>query len=361
MCMIMKRVYALAELWAVCLLLCFGAGVLHGQSPKRVLFVGNSYVYTNNLPQVLAQIARCNGKEIVCESSTSGGFTFRNHLNSVQTLAKIEAGGYDCIVLQGQSQEVAFPDNQFYSQVYPYAGSLDSICKLHNPQARVVFFATWGYRYGDAMNCPFYEPFCSFEGMTQRLTDNYTLMARDFRSDVSPVGEAFLQSFLSDSTVVLHSSDNSHPSVLGTYLAACCFYCAVFEEALPAAPAFGGVSAERAEYLRGIANDVVFERWNEWSFAPSASGDLSLQAAEGAELRAWLLSSGLLRVEGRGASGEVRVEFVSAEGRRIGSAGVFVPMNAAADVPVPQHKGLMFVRLTGEAFPEGRVLPVVNY
>lgn len=112
------------------------------QEAKRVLFIGNSYVYTNNLPQVLSRVAEHNGKRIVCESSTMGGYTFWSHLASPATLAKIQSGNYDCIVLQGQSQEVAFPDEQFYFQVYPNAMKLDSVCKVYNPQARIIFFGT---------------------------------------------------------------------------------------------------------------------------------------------------------------------------------------------------------------------------
>ena len=62
----------------------------------------------------------------------------------------------------------------------PYAKKLDSIINLYSPQTKVVFYMTWGYRYGDANNCPYYPPFCTYFSMSERLYQNYSLMAHDF-------------------------------------------------------------------------------------------------------------------------------------------------------------------------------------
>lgn len=183
------------------------------QENKRVLFVGNSYTQVNNLPEEFMRVAQSQDKRVECQMQAFGGATFSSHCNNPSTIEAITQGGWDYIVLQGQSQEVAFPDNQFSWQVYPYAKTLDSLAKAYNPDVKVVFYMTWGYRYGDELNCQFYEPFCTFESMSERLRDNYVLMAEDFGSDVSPVGVAWLESFRRDSTVVLHSSDNSHPNI----------------------------------------------------------------------------------------------------------------------------------------------------
>lgn len=357
----MKRINVF-RVFGFVLLFVFGfTAALWCQSAKRVLFIGNSYVYTNNLPQVLTQIAEYNGKQISCESSTMGGYTFWSHLTSSATLGKIQSGNYDYIVLQGQSQEVAFPDEQFDFQVYPHAKKLDSICKLYNPQARIIFFGTWGYRYGDAINCQYYEPFCTFESMTQRLTDNYRLMASDFHSDMSPVGEAFLQSFLTDSTVVLHSSDNSHPAVNGTYLAACCFYCAIFGEHLASVPEMNGVNAERAEYFMQIANRTVADRWNEWSFSETSSGNPKTMELETFDIKAYPVLENKLRLESKGISGDLQIDFISTEGRIIASLKRYMPLNASIDIPLPQYRGLLFVKLTNGSYTICKALPVINF
>lgn len=242
-----------------------------GQEAKKVLFIGNSYTAVNNLPSVFSDLANSQNKQVYCEAITPGGTTFYAHLNSTGAVNKIREGSWDYIILQGQSQEVAFPDGQFMQQVYPFAKQLDSIAKAYNPQTRVIFYMTWGYRYGDPINCQFYEPFCTFESMSERLRDNYTLMAQDFHSDVSPVGAAWLNSWQTDSTIVLHSSDNSHPNINGTYLAACCFYEIIFKDSLSNAYYPASIDINTANYLQNIATQTTYNNLSLWCYTNTAS------------------------------------------------------------------------------------------
>ena len=59
------------------------------QQKKEVLFIGNSYTYVNNLPDLVKQIALSFGDSLIHDSSTPGGANFNTHTNNTQTLAKI--------------------------------------------------------------------------------------------------------------------------------------------------------------------------------------------------------------------------------------------------------------------------------
>ena len=52
------------------------------QHTKEVLFIGNSYTYANNLPDLLKQIALSFGDTLLHDSSTPGGATFNVHSTS---------------------------------------------------------------------------------------------------------------------------------------------------------------------------------------------------------------------------------------------------------------------------------------
>lgn len=252
------------------LLICLFVAInVFGQETKRILFIGNSYTFVNNLPEVFTDVAISQNKKVECESVAQGGAMFQTHTTNTNAVPKIQEGNWDFIVLQGQSQEVAFPDGQFMAQVYPYAKQLDSIAKKYNPKVRVIFFDTWGYRYGDEMNCQYYDAFCTFESMSKRLLDNYKLMAKNFKSDVSPVGAAWLNSWQADSNIVLHSSDNSHPNINGTYLAACCFYEIIFKEKISNASYPSSIPQNIAEYLQDIASKTTFDKLDSWCFTKS--------------------------------------------------------------------------------------------
>lgn len=226
----------------------FASNNMFAQETLKVLFLGNSYIFTNNLPNTLKEVAEAEGKTIKVESIAQGGARFQTYANNPDILAQISEGDYDVLIMQGQSQEVAFPPAQFANEVYPYAQIIDNTFKASHPQGRVVYFMTWGYRYGDSYNCQFYPPFCSFWTMGEELCNNYTMMANDFNSEIAPVGKAWQMSIATDSTIVLHSPDNSHPSMEGTLLSAYVFYNTLFNTTLT-----NGANA----YLQNIANTTT--------------------------------------------------------------------------------------------------------
>lgn len=332
-----------AAAFALCV---FSFSFSFSQENKRVLFVGNSYTQVNNLPEEFMRVAQSQDKRVECQMQAFGGATFSSHCNNPSTIEAITQGGWDYIVLQGQSQEVAFPDNQFSWQVYPYAKTLDSLAKAYNPDVKVVFYMTWGYRYGDELNCQFYEPFCTFESMSERLRDNYVLMAEDFGSDVSPVGAAWLESFRRDSTVVLHSSDNSHPNINGTYLAACCFYEIIFAERLHEAYYPSSVSPSVATYLQDIADRTVYDNLGRWCFSETnASLAASEQKAKPqfecqAERNAVLITI-------KNIEGNTNVELISSDGRLIERQSYHISNGTTIELNT-SYKGVAIIKIENE-------------
>ncbi|MCQ2264492.1 MAG: T9SS type A sorting domain-containing protein [Bacteroidales bacterium] len=237
--------------------LCFADGY-------KVLFIGNSYTQVNNLPQVIAALAESTGDTLFYDSNTPGGYTFRNHLNNATTNAMIKEGGWDYVVLQGQSQEPSFPDSQFMSQTYPYAKQLCELVRQYNPSANVVFYMTWGRKNGDSDNCPVFPPLCTYEGMDSLLYLRYMTMARDFDSQVSPVGA--LWHYLRDNhpEIELYASDGSHPSLAGTYAAACSFYAILFHKNPLLINNDYTLSSDVSNKIRIAAERVVYDSLAKW-------------------------------------------------------------------------------------------------
>lgn len=266
----MRKVFLLLSLSV------FSVFCLYAQDTKNVLFIGNSYTHVNDLPRLVKDLSHSMGEAIYCESITPGGARFMTHSQNSSVISKLQEGRWDFVVLQGQSQEVAFPDSQFYNEVYPYARELDSLAKVFNPDAKVLFYMTWGYRYGDQVNCQYYPPFCTFESMSWRLRNNYSLMANDFSSWVSPVGAAWSYSIERNPDIVLHSEDNSHPSIQGSYLAACCFYIMMSGNSVGSDYLPSGVSMEEGDFLRSVANRVVFDSIDYWRNQTSSLEEVAL-------------------------------------------------------------------------------------
>ena len=232
---------------------------------KRILWIGNSYTYVNDLPSLLRQLALSGGDSLIMDSNTPGGYTFANHSSNAVTLQKIALSTNDFVILQAQSQEPSFPPTQVETQTFPYAQQLDSLIHVGSACAKTVFFMTWGRKYGDSQNCPNYPPLCTFEGMNNRLRWAYKQMADENEALMSPVGMAWKASWVADSTINLWSSDNSHPSLAGSYLAACVFYATILEKNPVGLSYTAGLPAVQATFLQQIASNTVFDSLSTWN------------------------------------------------------------------------------------------------
>ena len=103
---------------------------LQNTNALKVLFIGNSYTYVNDVPasklaicllfvyflciqffvyisSVVKELATSAGEILDYDQHTEGGWTLNKHANSETTLNKIRQGGWDVVILQGHSQETS--------------------------------------------------------------------------------------------------------------------------------------------------------------------------------------------------------------------------------------------------------------
>ena len=236
------------------------------QQKKEVLFIGNSYTYVNDLPNLVKQIALSFGDTLVHESSTAGGSNFNAHSTNAQTLNKINQQQWDYVVLQAQSQELSFSPFQVASDSYPYAEVLVDSIYANSSCTEPLFFMTWGRKYGDQQNCQSYPPICTYLGMQQRLRESYLEMAFNNSASCAPVGMAWKASIAIDSTINLYSPDNSHPSIYGSYLTACTFYASIFKKsALGSSYWPNAIDSATAYSLQQIGSNTVLDSLAVWN------------------------------------------------------------------------------------------------
>ncbi|HEX5000969.1 MAG TPA: PKD domain-containing protein [Bacteroidia bacterium] len=232
--------------------------------PVRVLFIGNSYTYVNSLPQLLHDVALSFGDTILFDSSTPGGYTLEQHSTYANTLNKITSQQWDYVILQEQSQRPSFSPSQVAIEVLPYAMLLDSLIHDNNPCTETVFYMTWGRKNGDASNCAVYPPVCTYEGMQARLRESYLLMGQQNGATVSPVGAAWKAVRDLNPSFDLYDPDESHPSIYGSYLAACTFYSTLFHKSPLGCSFISSLSPADAALLQDRASVVAFDSLSTW-------------------------------------------------------------------------------------------------
>ena len=249
-------------------------------STQKVLFLGNSYTSVNNLPQMLKDVALSVNDSVIFDVNAPGGYTFQGHSTNANSIAKIMAGDWDYVVLQEQSQMPSFPDQQVLTDVFPYANQLDSLVNLYNPCAETVFYMTWGRKNGDASNCASWPPVCTYNGMDSLLNLRYQMMAQQNDAIVSPVGEVWNYLRVNHPEIELYQSDESHPSIAGTYLAACTFYATIFRKDPTLITYYSTLTSVDASKIQQAVKLKVFDsliNWNVGIFDPMANFDFSEQ------------------------------------------------------------------------------------
>lgn len=254
----MKKIFFCAGL------VCF-ANLLHAQT--RVLFIGNSYTAVNNLPQLTADCALSigfAGFPMEIASSTPGGTTFQVHTTNTTSQSLINQGNWDYVVLQEQSQLPSFPDAQVAVECFPFAATLNEQILAADSCTETIFYMTWGRQNGDASNCASWPPVCTYEGMDSLLNLRYRQMAIDNDAILSPVGAVWKYIRTNYPEINLYAADGSHPSLEGTYAAACSMVTVIFRTDPTLITYSSKLDPVVAEKIRLAAQAVVFNNLMEW-------------------------------------------------------------------------------------------------
>ncbi|MBI3168031.1 MAG: hypothetical protein HYZ22_06105 [Chloroflexi bacterium] len=220
-----------------------------GDECLRVLFVGNSYTYVNNLPNTFSELARSGGHQVEVGMIAEGGLTFADHAKSSQLSSALTSSQWDYVILQEQSQipSVEYSRTHF---MYPSARALVKQIRAHN--ATPIFFETWAHRNGYPEN-----GMPDYESMQYETSQGYLRIARELNVPLARVGFAWFRALKMYPDLELWQEDGNHPSEQGTYLAACIFYVTLFHESPVGLEYRGNLSEEVAGQLQEAANSVL--------------------------------------------------------------------------------------------------------
>lgn len=206
----------------------------------RVLFVGNSLTYYNDLPGYLALLSRREARPVEFEVELVGGRSLQGHWNSGAALRKLRGGSFDLVVLQDYSVRPAVAAD----------AAVDTFVRFDREAraagARSIVFENWT-RAGRSADAPL-------------LAETYRRVREQTGAAGAPVGEAWRRTRQRHPEIRL-LVDDRHPTPAGTYLAACVLYQVIYGKPVPPdAPLPHRLSPEIAAQLRPIAAETVTER-----------------------------------------------------------------------------------------------------
>lgn len=194
----------------------------------KVLFVGNSYTYFNDLPGLFAELCRANGREVEALSVTRGGRRLIQNLEGDEAAKELES------LLQETAVDVCFLQEQSTLPIVDYPKFEEGVLGLTETYkdrvGKFVLYMTWGRKEGAEFLA---EHNLTREEMTNRLADAYEKAAARVGAEVSPVGRRFWAAGQEEPLMELFDPDKTHPSPAGSMLAAMTHYVTLFGE-LPA-------------------------------------------------------------------------------------------------------------------------------
>jgi hypothetical protein len=166
----------------------------------RVLFIGNSLTQYNGLSGMVRALARQAGEPLSVEEITFPGFSLEDHWNDGNARRVIGRGGWRYVVLQqGPSSLPESRDNLLL-----WAGRFNQ--EIRRAGARPAFYSVW--------------PDITRSGFFDDVSESYRQAAAATDGLLLPAGEAWRAAWRRQPDFQLYGSDQFHPSVRGTYLAA---------------------------------------------------------------------------------------------------------------------------------------------
>ena len=266
----MIRTPSMRRLFAALALLLFGA-LAAAQTPKPALrklelpatasaiYIGNSFFYYNNslhghvgqlvaagLPQqrLRSVSVTISGSgwdwhdvESYFRPNAVGSYIFDrdNNIVFINPRGKI----FDLAIMMDCSQCPVHPTLRANFTEYAKRHSLTVRARGAQP----VFFMSWAY--------------ADKPEMTAQLAEAYTVAANDNGAFVIPAGLAFARSIEQRPSLNLYAPDKRHPSLAGTYLAACTVYASLFGKSPAGVEYTAGLDADTARHLQTVAWETV--------------------------------------------------------------------------------------------------------
>jgi len=211
----------------------------------RVLFIGNSLTYINDLPGTLARVASAADLPIYVQSVALPNFAVIDHASGMSNAVEtIRGGEWDYVVMQQGPTTTAIGRDTLILAVRQLdpsiraAGARSALMMVWPPAGNLEAF--------DAVRLSYQQAADAVHGL------------------FLPAGEAWRVAWTQDSELPLYGLDGYHPSELGTYLAALVVYEGITGHDARTLPARAVVAAHpldipatKVRLLQRVAHETV--------------------------------------------------------------------------------------------------------
>ena len=172
---------------------------MKNQKKLRILFIGNSHTYFNDMPEMVAEQFRKEQYDCEVTMIAHGGWFLEQHVNEPDVRFNILYGHYDYVVLQEHAHPFG-PEEKFY-------GAVRQLNQwILEAGSKAVIYMTWAKK--------------DEEFNQERMTLAHEQIADELGMLLAPVGKYWWEDMRSYPDIEMYYKDGQHASPDGSRFAA---------------------------------------------------------------------------------------------------------------------------------------------
>ncbi len=208
----------------------------------KILFIGNSKTYRQNMPLIFEKLVKKSGKDIYIDKATKPGASLLELYDETETLEKINSTKWDYVVIQERTIKSLQED---ISEFKEGAIKLVNTILKNNNNTKIIYNA-----------CGVHSDFIVEEYET--TNNHYEQIAKLTNGKVCYQGSAFIRFHNQFPKIELYE-DKQHPTLVGAYLSACCLYDTIYNEKSNEIEYFDVLNPKIAIDIQNIADEVILK------------------------------------------------------------------------------------------------------
>ncbi len=227
----------------------------------KVLFIGNSFTATFDVPQLVKGFADAAGLPIVIASHMPGGISVADvsqgtmaHMNNPLVFDLIRSNNWDYVVLQDNQGRFVdgggiFPNPAQSPVIAGHIKIRDSM-RANNACSRMLLFSGWAWKSG-------YPGLGDGKKLITNIYENYQVLNTSAQEIISPIGAAWLRAITQVPSIDLWGPDEAHQSMEGSYITAAVIFTNIFRMNTENVLFNNGMDTAIARKLRRVAYETV--------------------------------------------------------------------------------------------------------
>lgn len=227
----------------------------------KVLFIGNSFTASFDVPQMVKGFADAAGMPMIISSHMPGGISVGDvsqgtmaHMNNPMVFDLIRSNDWDYVVLQDNQGRFVdgggnFP-NPAQSQVVAGHIKIRDSMRANNTCSRMLLFSGWAWKSG-------YPGLGDGKKLITNIYENYQVLNTTAQEIISPIGAAWLRATTQVPSVDLWGPDEAHQSMEGSYITGAVIFTSIYRMNIESIAFSNNMDTTIARKLRRIAYETV--------------------------------------------------------------------------------------------------------